>query len=72
MEVKGSVLSEQYNQTIKVIIGRILDYKNKCISNGVEFSLDGLKHYLGSGNNDDFLDFMEERIKKRRDITDNT
>ena len=72
MEVKASLLSEQYNQTIKAIIGRIVDYKNKCISNGVEFSLDGLKHYLGSGNSDDFLDFMEERIKKRRDITEST
>ena len=72
MEVKGSVLSEQYNQTIKALTGRVLDYKNRCIADGVEFSFDGLRHFLGNGSNDDFLAFMQERIKKRRDITDGT
>ena len=72
MEVKGSVLSEQYNQTIKSLMGRVLDFKNRCIADGVEFSFDGLRHFLGNGSNDDFLAFMQERIKKRKDITEST
>lgn len=72
MEVKGSVLSEQYNQTIKALMARVVDYKNRCISDGVEFSFDGLRHFLGNGGNDDFLHFMEERIKRRSDITEST
>ena len=59
MEVKSSVLSEQYNQTIKALMARVVDYKNMCISDGVEFSFDGLRHFLGNGSNDDFLHFME-------------
>ena len=72
MEVKGSVLSEQYNQTIKALMARVVDYKNRCITDGVEFSFDGLRHYLGNGGSDDFLAFMKERIRKRRDITEST
>ena len=72
MEVKGSVLSGQYNQTIRSLMGRVLDYKNKCISDGIEFSFDGLRHFLGNGGDNDFLAFMQERIKKRKDITEST
>lgn len=72
MEVKGSMLAEQYNQTIKALMARVVDYKNRCIANGVEFSFDGLRHFLGNCGNDDFLAFMKERIRKRRDITEST
>ena len=72
MEVKGSLLSEKYNETIKALMGRVTEYKNKCIADGVEFTFEGLRHFLGNGGDDDFLAFMEERIKNRKDITRGT
>ena len=72
MEVKGSLLSEKYNETIKALMGRVTEYKNKCIADGVEFTFEGLRHFLGNGGDDDFLAFMEERIKNRNDITRGT
>ena len=73
MEVKSSLLSEQHNRTIASMTSRIIKYKNKCIDEGIDFSFDGLKRYLGteSGEND-FMAFMLSRIRKRGDITEST
>ena len=70
--VKGSLLAEQYNKSINTIIERVIEIKNKCVSEGIDFSLERVKRGFDAGRDDDFLRFMEERIKKRRDITEST
>lgn len=72
MEVKGSILADEYNSTIAAILKRVHEYKTFCISRNIEFSFDGLRHFLDSTTDNDFIKFIQERMANRQDICRNT
>lgn len=64
----------EYNETIDSIVSDIQKYINKCISEKVEFSFEGLKSYIGisKNGNETFLQFMDRRIDEHKNFEINT
>lgn len=70
--VKNSVQSDTYNRVIDDYLNRIIAYRDKCAKENISFDFETMKKIISHNNDEVFLQFMERRIKERRDIRDST
>lgn len=70
--VRGTMSACEMNEVINAMLGKIEGYRARCIAEGTVFSFDELRRHIEGGCDNNFLEFMRERIAGRGDLRESS